>query len=194
MAKTLTERWRELVREVNKDPRSEEQWMVLFDDAMVQSPQFESALRKVKGPQEIEDNVNSARAVLTRDYKNDVSSLVESIASAIDSGDVAAGDGDALIEYIDQTIDGTQRVIYTQEAKEGLILGTDNEDAYSDDFGEEGIVQGGSINWSALMYAAMRQDVYSAMERKGINLQDPQPRISESAKARRRRMRGEDNG
>lgn len=98
--------------------------------------------------------VEDACAVLRRAYYADVRDVVADALDAVASGEVT--DADALDTWLHETIDGCQRVIYTWQARLGL-LASDNEDAYQDETGET------PPDPSVAMYWAMRADVRDAM-------------------------------
>ena len=100
--------------------------------------------------------VEDAQRRLRAEYWDDVRVIVEDAKRAIKDKEI--DDEDGLSDWLHETVDGHGRVIYTGRAIEGLLY-TDNEDAYTDDFGTEGIVRDGSINWSGLAYAYLMADV-----------------------------------
>lgn len=89
-------------------------------------------------------------------YYSSVRSYAEGIIDDLKSGDIP--DREALIERIHETADGSQMVIYTGQAMDVLRY-SDNDGAYGDNYGSEGMVSDGSINWSALAYAALEADI-----------------------------------
>lgn len=97
-----------------------------------------------------DDEVSRAVAVLRRDYYGDVRDIAQDIAERVASGELT--DADDVEEAIRETVDGCARVIYTFQAKLGL-LASDNEDAYQDDTGEE------PSGPSVAMYYAVCADV-----------------------------------
>jgi len=127
---------------------------------------------------ERERSLNDAMGEIRRDYFDDVRDAADSIKDELigrlKDGEAEAGDSlrNWLMERIDQTIDGSGRVIYTFEAQKGLLC-TDNGGAYFDEFGEEGAMDADGINWSRLMYAAYRMDVIEQLESIGVDVNDP---------------------
>ena len=99
--------------------------------------------------------VDEAVSVIKRSYYADVKDLADSLRKEIDDGEIE--DEDDLTERISEDVDGSARVIYTFQNKLGL-LASDNEDAYVESHAELP-TDGDSINWAALMAAAMEQDV-----------------------------------
>ncbi len=75
-------------------------------------------------------------------------------------------------------MDGHSRVIYTAKAKECLYESA-NDGAYLEDFGSEGAVKDGALNWSALAFCAFRQDVFEALSADGIELHDEDTFLSD---------------
>jgi hypothetical protein len=98
-----------------------------------------------------ESEVNDALAVLRRDYYADVRGLADAFreakAYAKEHGE-SFEPSDALHEIVD----GSQRVIYTVQARVGLLC-SDNEDAYEDEMGEP------APTIEAAMFMALRRDV-----------------------------------
>jgi hypothetical protein len=103
--------------------------------------------------------------ILRADYWSDVRSVAEEIKAECESGEIA--DDEALRERIHTECDGAGRVIYTRLAIETLLI-SDNESAYVDDFGTEGITDGETINWSQLAYSAYQADIQERLEAEGI--------------------------
>ena len=105
----------------------------------------------------------------SKTYSDDIADVVSAFKLAVETGDIT--DAESADEWLWQTIDGHGRVIYTASAKECLYESS-NDGAYFDDFGSEGAVKDGSLNWSALAFCAFRQDVLDALSVDGIELHD----------------------
>lgn len=99
--------------------------------------------------------VDDAVRVIRRDYLADVEGVVEGVREAWAYA-LAEGNDFDVLERVEADVDGHQRVIYTFQAKLGL-LSSDNEDAYQD-FGYE------LPTVEARMFCAMVRDVMSSME------------------------------
>jgi len=115
-----------------------------------------------------ERQVQDAVAVITRDYYNDVADLGDQLIDDIKNGEIPGPNdfSDALHEMVD----GTQRVIYTWQARLGLIA-SENHDAYF----EEGIGDldcSESVPHEVLMFYALQQDIVEYMEREGCDPND----------------------
>ena len=65
-------------------------------------------------------------------------------------------------------------MIYIGLAKLTLYA-SDNADAYVDDFGTEGIVSDGTLNWSALAFFAYRADLVDKLQAMEVDFSDPSP-------------------
>lgn len=76
--------------------------------------------------------VDQALSVIRRDYWDDVRGIAEEVTRAVKDGEV---DEDGFYDYIREQCDGSQRVIYTFQAKLGMLC-TNNDDAYQDELGE----------------------------------------------------------
>lgn len=103
-----------------------------------------------------ENQVKEAVSVIQRDYYADVQGVVDELEGLVKRGGISTRE--QADDWIHKTIDGHGRVIYTWQAKLGL-LASENEDAYEDQTGETG------ADTSARMYWAMRADVEEAVER-----------------------------
>jgi hypothetical protein len=99
--------------------------------------------------------VAEALAVLRRDYWDDVRGVVEELQRAVKDGAIA--NEEELWAYLDETTDYHQRVIYTFQARWGLLC-TDNCDAYQDEMGEPPLTP------EAAMCMAMRADVRGLLD------------------------------
>ncbi len=104
----------------------------------------------------VEDAVRLIRA----DYYSDVLSMAKDLASRMKSGEVEDF-GDALHD----DVDGCARVIYTYQAKLGL-LASDNEDAAE----EEGA---DATSPEARMYYALQADIRDTLDSRGVDMNDP---------------------
>jgi hypothetical protein len=108
-----------------------------------------------------EQQVKDAVAVLTRDYYSDVEGVVNELESQIKDGTIRTRE--QADEWIHETVDGHQRVIYTWQAKMGLLV-SENEDAMAEELGESDV----SPDPSVRMYWAMKKDVEEAVEGSSI--------------------------
>lgn len=106
---------------------------------------------------EQETTTRDAEGLLRKDYWDDVRGVVENLQECIKDGEVE--DTEAATEWLHETVDGHERVIYTHQAMQ-CLLWSDNDGAYADDFGSEGMVEDGCIMWSRLAYAAFLADIY----------------------------------
>lgn len=132
-----------------------------------------------------EQTVNDAVNVIRRDYYGEVQGIA---TDAIDHLRAAYNDDgqrgeelrENLLEWMHQTIDGTQRVIYTFRAQLGLLV-SDNAGAYIEGCGSEGATMGDDLNWSALMFSALERDVYEQLDAEGLDVNDPEAFFQDDA-------------
>ena len=68
---------------------------------------------------------------------------------------------EARREFVTESVDGNYWVIYTYAAQ-AVALISDNDGAW-EEFGTDGIVKDGSLNWSLLAYCAMEADVFEPL-------------------------------
>ena len=112
---------------------------------------------------DIERAVEEATRAITADYEKDVDDVADEMVRRVEDGEIE--DRDQFQESLDEYIDGHQRVIYTWQARLGL-LATSNGDAYEDDFGEAPDTP------EKAMYAAMQRDVWEQLDRMGFDPDD----------------------
>lgn len=115
-----------------------------------------------------EADVKAAISVLEADYFNDVLGIAKEIAKELKKGEI---DEDEVRDRIHEDVENDQRIIYTYQARIALLC-SDNNDAYVDEVGEVPL-QGRNIHWEALASAAMQQDVFDALDRHGVDVNDP---------------------
>lgn len=127
----------------------------------------------------MDDKVQEALRAVRQWYWEEVRSVAEEARDEVKSGRLA--DAEALQEWLHETIDGHQFVIYIQQAQM-VLLASDNQDAYAEDFGDdEGATKDGSINWSLLAFCAMERDVAEQLGSLGVDVNDPRPAEEEEA-------------
>jgi len=105
--------------------------------------------------------VDQAERILRADYWQDVRSVTENLREMIESRELETEeDAD---QWLHETVDGHSRVIYTYNAQQCLLY-SDNDGAYGDEFGSEGMVEDGCIMWSRLAYAAFTADIRETID------------------------------
>jgi len=125
---------------------------------------------------EARERVTEAEAVLRAEYWADIRGLADEIKSELTERLLQGESGEPLrgwlIERIEQSVDNHHNVIYTYAAQK-VLLYSDNAGAYVEEFGDEGLAEGGDINWNRLAWAAMRRDVGEQLNDAGIDVNDP---------------------
>jgi hypothetical protein len=84
-------------------------------------------------------------------------------------------DEDTARENLSQVIEDA--CIYNRDNAITLCA-SDNDSAYVDNFGADGVVEGGSIRYDRLAYAALEADIMETLDRAGFDWDD----IEESTK------------
>ena len=105
------------------------------------------------------------------EYYKEVRSIADEIATEARSGQHGTGEDcrEWLLEYLHETIDGHQFVIYTNKSQ--FVLAHSANDGYSvEEFGPDGIVQDGCLNWGYLAFGALYADVMECLDR--LTLED----------------------
>lgn len=99
-------------------------------------------------------------SALAHTYNEEIRSLAEDYVKRIKAGDFE--DREAFLQDVHETLDGHAFVIYTFKAQ-CVCLVSDNSDVYVDNYGSDGLVKDGYINWEAMAYAAMEADLLDAL-------------------------------
>jgi hypothetical protein len=113
-------------------------------------------------------DIDAALRVLRADYYSDVRGVAENVLERM----IEEGEGADVHDIMHESVDGTQRVIYTYQARVGLIC-TDNADAYVEEYGDVP-VEGDSIKWEAMMYAALAADAHQLLGATDFDSDDPE--------------------
>lgn len=129
-------------------------------------------------PKTADDMCELGNDVLRREYFGACRSIAADIMEAVRSGEYGFDVDDAkdkARERVTEDVDGSEWVIYTANNFQVLRY-SDNEGAYGENFGSEGIVDDGCIAWNKLAFAAMEADVHdflgSDLESWGEYLED----------------------
>jgi hypothetical protein len=115
-----------------------------------------------EGPQTFEKAVQDATGAIYQDYYADVRYLGDDLVERARDGEFYTEED--LMEALEQSVDGSQRVIYTFQAKLGLLV-SENADYGIEELGAESFDWSDGIPYSALMYYALRQDVTDYLDR-----------------------------
>jgi len=107
---------------------------------------------------------DEAIRILRAEYYQSVRAAAQDFGRAVKDGEIT--DQESMSEWVHQTVDGSYWVIYTH-ANFQVLLCSDNQDAYSEQFGEPP-VEGNSIKWAALAFAAMEQDLLQQISAEGL--------------------------
>ncbi len=109
--------------------------------------------------------VDEAVSAIRRDYYQDVLSMAKDLAERMKAGEVEDFE-DALHE----DCDGCARVIYTFQAKLGL-LASDNEDAAEDSLGES---EARLLGPEQRMFFALEADIRQDLNARGVDVGEPE--------------------
>lgn len=154
---------------MERDPKTyvlhltEEEFSALQEGARAHANCTSELERELKyaRPRSAEDLEQFANDTLRAQYHAGVRSAADSLADEMRAGDFGTDTEDArekLSERLHEEADGAGCVIYTGQAMRTLIY-SDNDGAYADEFGSEGIVEGGEIQWSRLAFGAYHADL-----------------------------------
>ena len=99
-------------------------------------------------------------------YWTEIRALARAVRTAIQDGEIT--DRERLLDYVHETLDGHHDVIYTACAMD-VIRYSENDGAALDDFGTDGLLENGAINWSRLAYCAMEADLMVQLDAEGID-------------------------
>ena len=112
------------------------------------------------------EQVDDALRVLRAEYYTSVRSYAVMLADMIQSGEIT--DWEGLESRIHEECDNSSWVIYTGEVLKCLLVSS-NRNAYVEDFGSGGLVHDGFLNWAALAFLALQEDILEVLESLGIN-------------------------
>jgi hypothetical protein len=144
-----------------------------------------------------EDRESEADRIKRASYWQDVRDTAESIKSElldrVKDGEYGDSLREWLLEHIHETIDGSARVIYTRQAQEALLY-SDNDGAYIEEFGSDGVVEDGAIIWSRLAFGAFDADVKQQLESIGVDLTAPVPNCDDCDSDDQEQRRHQING
>lgn len=117
------------------------------------------------------DNLlRDATHLLAQDYREDVKGLANAIVDAIKDGEVT--DDESFAQRLSEDVEGTQRVIYTNQAMAGVIVSDNAGYAF-----ENGLINSkefkDGIPWDKIMYWALYQDVIEELDHLGIDPNKP---------------------
>lgn len=115
----------------------------------------------MRAKQPTDDERSQAWTCLHNSYRADVDSMVDTMLEFVATGEVATIE--KFHEYLAESCENTQRVIYTGRAIECLLL-SENEDAYYEEHGTGMPDDVDTIPWSTLAFYAFREDVLEMIE------------------------------
>ena len=115
--------------------------------------------------------VEDAHARLRQDYYDDVRDVAQDVREWW--RDNPDADREALIDYIEESVDGAGRVIYTAQAMDCLRY-SDHDDAGIEELGADGFSWKDGIPWSQLAYFAFRADILAQLDAEGLDVNDPE--------------------
>lgn len=116
------------------------------------------------------------------EYHKEISRLADEAIHEAKEGTFGIGEEarEGFLTWLHETIDGHQYVIYTAKSQVVLAISS-NDGAYVENFGTDGVVSDGSLNWGALAFAAMEQDLVDEFgTRDDFDVNDPNPEPDEN--------------
>ena len=108
----------------------------------------------------------------SKEYWAEIRALVGAYAEAVTDGDIT--DDESASDWLHETIDGHQFVIYTYKAK-CVGIHTDHPDPMIDEMGSDGLIRDNRINYEAIAYWAMLTDVQERLPALTMLLARDQP-------------------
>ena len=115
------------------------------------------------------------------EYRQEIRDLAAEVMRETRSGDHGTGEQarEWLLEWVPETLDGHAFVIYTAQAQAVLAI-SENDSAMVDNYGSDGLVTDGGLNWSAMAYCAMEADLMDYLSRQDdFDVNDPNPERDE---------------
>lgn len=108
--------------------------------------------------------VDDAVSAIRRDYYRDVLAMAKDLAERMKAGEV-----EDFEDSLHEDCDGCARVIYTFQAKLGL-LASDNEDAAEDSLGEH---EAQLLGAEQRMFFALEADIRECLSSHGVDSSEP---------------------
>ena len=93
---------------------------------------------------------------MRREYWEHVRTSAEEIERDVRAGDL---DPDDAHDRLHEECDSSQWAIFTYRAQCVVCFLSDHPDALVDEFGADGLVQDGNVNWSGMAYCALLADI-----------------------------------
>lgn len=129
-----------------------------------------------------EKEVEEAHRVLRADYFTDVRNIAEEFIKKWNAREFASRE-DAM-DWLHETVDGSQRVIYTAQAADCLRY-SEHDDAGLEEMGPDGFNFNDGFPWSQLAYFAFRADIMRQIEcgvgdLDGVDVNDDPPEEAEA--------------
>jgi len=115
------------------------------------------------------DQIQEAERVLRAEYYSHIRSIAREVFEEIANSKISTSD--ALEEWIHESLDGDSWVFQTYSAQKVLLL-SNNDDVYVEEFGTEGLVTDGGINYSAMAFETMKRDLWEDLELFGKDLHE----------------------
>lgn len=130
-----------------------------------------------------EEQHDDAMRVLNREYWEGVRGLAREVAERV------RDEGGDQSDILHEVVDGSYWVIYTH-ANFQVLMCSSNHDAYTEEFGDIPGSGRDGINWAALAYAALAQDVAEQVAAEAGDLEEARrPRRGPPAPVRPRARR-----
>jgi len=111
------------------------------------------------------------------EYWKEIENLGKEVIQECQSGDWSTGEQcrEAMLDWIHETLDSHHSVIYTGEAMD-VLRHSRNDSAMIDNFGSDGVMKDGQLNWSAMAYCAMEEDLMEWLHQADdFDVNDPNP-------------------
>jgi hypothetical protein len=112
------------------------------------------------------------------EYHQEIRDLAAEAVREARSGEHGTGEQcrEWLLEWVHETLDGHEFVIYTAKAQAVLAI-SNNDGAYVESYGAEGALdRDGHVAWESMAYAAMEADLMDYLSRMdGFDVNDPNP-------------------
>lgn len=109
---------------------------------------------------------------IDQEYRRDVQDMADSIMEYAKDNDCPSRED--VLDHIHEFIDGCARVIYTQKAKECVMVSR-NDDAYFTEMGGEGASDGDGIKWNLLAFSAFQADVMEELDSRDFDVNADRP-------------------
>lgn len=128
---------------------------------------------KPERPRTPDEMIRDGLRLLSDEYERHCKTIGDELMELARSGEFGEDGVEQADTWLHEMIDGDGWVVYTQKAQI-VCLVSENYGAYIDEFGSEGAVEDGAVQWNRFAYCAMLADVRDYLADHEFYTHDPE--------------------